>query len=120
MRQREEEDDEFSEPEGRSRTLVEDSKKMRDINLATCKVTKLITPEMRKRIDELKRQLDEYATCVRDTLHEIRELDGLSTALELACSLQSADSLETPEARRKREKEKEDEDEELLALLDSL
>ncbi len=92
---------------------------MTNTNLASRKVTKLITPEMRQGIGELKSQLDEYATCVRDTLHEIRELGGVGSALELACSLQSPDLLEIPEARRKREKE-EDKDKEFLALLDSL
>ncbi len=83
-------------------------------------MTKLVTPEMRQRIDELKSELDEYAACVRQTLHDIRELGGLSTALELAGSLQGVDSLESSEARRKREEEKADQDAALLALLDSL
>ncbi len=112
---KEEEDDALLGLEDCRRPSAKGNKnKMRKTHLAKRKVAKSVTPEMRQRIDELKSQLEDYATCVRQTLRDICELGSLSTALELACSLQGVDSLESPKARRK---EIENED---GALLDSL
>ncbi len=96
--QREEEDNAlFSELEDCSRPSDKGNKdNMRQTGPSKRKVTKLTTPEMRQRINELKSQLEEYATCVRQTVHDIDELGSLCTALELACSLGGLDSLESP------------------------
>lgn len=71
---------------------------------------------MCQRIHELKNQLEEYAACVRQTLHDL-EPESLGAALELGYSLGAVDSLESPEARRKREKETADQDGEPLDSL---
>lgn len=115
--QKEEEDNAiFSELEDCARPSEKaNKKKLRKTHPAKGRVTKLITPDMRQRIHELKSQLDEYAACVQQTLHDL-EPESLGTALELSYSL-PGDALESPEARRRREEEREDEDEELLDSL---
>ncbi len=109
--QQKEEEDNFLELDRPSEKA--NKKKLRKTHPAKGRVTKLITPDMRQRIHELKNQLDEYAACVRQTR---LEPESLGTALELSYSL-PGDALESPEARRRREEERENEDEELLDSL---
>jgi hypothetical protein len=72
VKRKQREDDDFLELEGCARPSAKSNETTANTYLLGRNVTKLITPEMRQRIDELKSQLDEYATCVRQTLHDIR------------------------------------------------
>ena len=68
-------------------------------------VEKLITPEMRRQIIEAKRQLDNYASCLREFFDDVSELSTFERALDLGEDMLCAEHLETWDARKKRQEE---------------
>jgi hypothetical protein len=72
---------------------------------ATANVEKLITRQMRQQIVEAKKQLDDYVSCLCEFFDDVKKLQSLDTALDLAEDLQCREPLETWDARKKRREE---------------
>jgi hypothetical protein len=81
------------------------------VSEAKANVTKLVTPEMRRKIVDLKKQIDQYVACLGEAFEAMLKLDSLDTAVGLSEGMQCVRQLESCERRKKREQAaKEDED----------
>ena len=105
--------DDISELEDAPRPPLKGNNKAATIYKATGNVTKLVTSEMRRRIVELKDQLDEYAACLREAGDDMLELESLNRAVGLADEMKCVNQLESCEARKEREQRAEEDEESL-------
>ena len=96
-----------------SRPSLKEAKVAKRHNRTRSNVTSLVTSEMRRRIVDLKGQLDEYAACLPEAFQDILELESLNYAVGRADEMKCVDQLDTDEARKKRRRLAEDDEESL-------